>query len=124
MNSAPFKIPDKALWFAQIADLRNASYSRTRLLNLTVPGGACVSAIVLALLCLLVTIGTSVLPYVAIVSTVKIAAYLWWIRESILASATQTDAAARRYSRVCVAVSLYTSPSPRDRTRSRMPSSA
>ncbi len=108
MNSAPFKIPDKALWFAQIADLRNASYSRTRLLNLTVPGGACVSAIVLALLCLLVTIGTSVLPYVAIVSTIKIAAYLWWIRESILASATQTDAAARRYSRVCVVLAAIT----------------
>ncbi len=108
MNSANFKIPDKALWFAQIADLRNASYSRTRLLRFTVPGGACVSAIVLALLCLLVTLGTSVLPWVAVVSTVKIGAYLVWIRESILAGATQTESAARRYSRVSVLLAAIT----------------
>ncbi len=108
MKTGSFKVPDKALWLAQIADLRNASYSPTRLFRFSVPGGACVSAIVLALLCLSVTFGTSIFPYAAIIVGVKICAYLLWIKESVRAASTQTEAAARHYARFCVLASITT----------------
>ena len=48
--------------------------------------------------------------------------WLWWLAGELLSSEA-ADAIANPDNDVCLCL-LYTSPSPRDRTRSRMPSSA
>ena len=51
----------------------------------------------------------------------RLVAALWWAGSRRVCDAQR---AARAHKPDCVACLLYTSPSPRDRTRSRMPSSA